>query len=134
MAQYKIESCKAIEKGGRRCGTNDVAGYRFHLLINSHERWITVVSPEAFLSSTGITNVHQYRKFCEKVLRQTMDDTVYDKIKDPWKENNKECFALVHSGRIAYKRSWEAPEWYHSPCNTQKETKSKMWRCSFQLV
>ena len=53
-------------------------------------------------------------------MPKTMDDSVYNKIKDPWKENNKECFALVHSGRITYKASWEGQVWFEALLNTQK--------------
>ena len=109
MVQYKIESHEAIEKRGEKRGINDVKDYRFGLLINSENYSITIGVAEGFLP-VEVSNKDQYKDFCKKVLRQTMEQLTYNKIKDCWKQS-KECVALVHGGKITYKPSWKEQGW-----------------------
>ena len=110
MVQYKIKSYKANQKCGERRGVGCTRDYQFSLLINHENHSTTIGAADTFLINRKIVNNKQYREFCEEVLRQTMEQLIYDEIKDRWKQN-KECIAFVHRGKITYKPSWKGRIW-----------------------
>lgn len=107
MVQYKIKAWKAIKRCGEKRGIGGVREYGFDLLMNAENYYIAIGAAENFLVNREVANKEQYRDFCEKVLRQTIDQLTYGKIKDRWKQNKKECVAFVHRGKITYKPSWK---------------------------
>lgn len=111
MPEYTVKYCRDLSKAGSRRGADRTGAIQCNLLIDSEDRWITVVFAEGFVSCT---NVYKYRGLCKRVVDKTMDNNIYDKIKDYWKENNRECFAYVYEKGISYRPSWEGPEWYHA--------------------
>ena len=99
-------------------GTERTPGYICKVLINADEYRLTVSAKE---TTVATYKEEEYKALCEKIARGTKKSDILNEIKDKWKCNDKNGFALVHRVRegqiiVTYGPSWEKPTgWTSKP-------------------